>query len=121
GLIVTAISGIDIALWDLKGKAFNAPVHQLMGGPLRTSVQAYATGTYRTENGDPFDYIIEEVKGYVDQGFSAVKLKIGFGVKEDAELIRAVRAAIGDRGLMLDANHAYDALEAIELGNMVAD
>jgi D-galactarolactone cycloisomerase len=60
------------------------------------------------------------VKGYVKEGFSAVKLKIGFGVKEDEKLIRAVRDAIGpDIGLMLDANHGFDALEAIELGRRV--
>jgi D-galactarolactone cycloisomerase len=122
GLVITALSGIDIALWDLKGRHFGAPVHRLMGGPLRTEVRAYATGTYRKQTGDPFDYIVAEVKGYVAEGFSAVKLKIGFDVEQDAALIRAVRAAIGpDIGLMLDANHGYDAIEAIRLGNLVAD
>jgi D-galactarolactone cycloisomerase len=122
GLVITALSGIDIALWDLKGRHFGAPVHRLMGGPLRTEVRAYATGTYRKQTGDPFDYIVAEVKGYVAEGFSAVKLKIGFDVDQDAALIRAVRAAIGpDIGLMLDANHGYDAIEAIRLGNLVAD
>ncbi|RWH94079.1 MAG: mandelate racemase/muconate lactonizing enzyme family protein [Mesorhizobium sp.] len=122
GLVVTAISGVDIALWDLKGKILGRPVHQIMGGPLRSRVQAYATGTYRRGSGDPMEYIVDEVRGYVDQGFEAVKLKIGFNVAEDAALIRAVRAAIGkDKGLMLDANHGYDALEAIALGQAVAD
>jgi D-galactarolactone cycloisomerase len=84
-------------------------------------VRAYATGTYRLKSGDPLDYIVREVKGYVKEGFSAVKLKIGFGVNEDEKLIRAVRDAIGpDIGLMLDANHGFDALEAIELGRRVA-
>lgn len=122
GLVVTAMSGVDIALWDLKGKILGRPVHELMGGPLRTRVQAYATGTYRRGSGNPLDYVVEEVRGYVDEGFDAVKLKIGFDVAADAELIRAVRAAIGkDRALMLDANHGYDALEAIALGQAVAD
>ncbi len=121
GLIVTALSGIDIALWDLKGRHFGVPVHVLMGGPLRTEVKAYATGTYRLETGDPLDYIVREVQGYVAEGFSAVKLKIGFGVDEDEKLIRAVREAIGPKiGLMLDANHGFDCLEAIELGRRVA-
>jgi len=44
GMPICAISGIDIALWDITGKHFNAPIHQLMGGPLRTEVEAYATG-----------------------------------------------------------------------------
>lgn len=122
GVTICALSGIDIALWDIKGKAFNAPIHQVMGGPLRTRVEAYATGTYRRDEGDPFEYVIEEVRGYIDEGFSGVKLKIGRDVDEDAELIRAIRAAIGrDRRLMLDANHGYDAVEAIDLGRRVAD
>ena len=121
GLVINAISGIDTALWDLKGRHFEAPVHVLMGGPFRREVRAYATGTYRLKSGDPLDYIVREVNGYVKEGFSAVKLKIGFDVKEDEKLIRAVRDAIGpDIGLMLDANHGYDALEAIELGRRVA-
>jgi D-galactarolactone cycloisomerase len=52
GLVVNAISGIDIALWDLKGRHFETPVHVLMGGPLRREVRAYATGTYRLRSGD---------------------------------------------------------------------
>lgn len=121
GLVVTALSGVDIALWDIKGKRFGAPIHRLMGGPLRTSVAAYATGTYRRDSGDPLEYITEEVAGYVREGFGAVKLKIGFGLEEDIALTRAVRETIGPKvGLMLDANHGYDALEAISLGCSVA-
>jgi D-galactarolactone cycloisomerase len=121
GLVVTALSGIDIALWDLKGRHFEAPIHVLMGGPVRREVRAYATGTYRLSTGDPLDYVVREVQGYVREGFSAVKLKIGFGIDEDAKLIRAVREAIGPTtGLMLDANHGFDAIEAIALGRRVA-
>ena len=57
GLTITALSGLDIALWDIKGKRFEAPVHVLMGGPLRTEVAAYATGTYRRGSADPLTYI----------------------------------------------------------------
>ena len=122
GLVMSALSGVDIALWDLRGKALGVPVHRLMGGPLRTRVQAYATGTYRLEQGDPLDYVVREVRGYVDEGFQAVKLKIGFDLEEDIALIRATRAAIGpERGMMLDANHGFDALDAIALGRRVAD
>ena len=121
GLVVTAISGCDIALWDLKGKHFGAPVHQLMGGPFRREVRAYATGTYRRDAGDPLDYITEEVAGYVAEGFHAVKLKIGFDVAADAALTEAVRDTIGPgTGLMVDANHGFDVLEAIDYGNRVA-
>jgi D-galactarolactone cycloisomerase len=120
GSIVQGLSGIDIALWDLKGKFLDEPVHRLMGGPLRTSVEAYATGLYRRETGAPENYLAEEARGYRDEGFTAVKLKVGYGVEEDARMARAVRAAIGPGvGLMIDANHAYDAVEAIRLGRQV--
>ena len=80
GLAVTALSGVDVALWDIKGKHFGAPIHVLMGGPIRLEVRAYATGTYRRGSADPLGYIVEEVQGYAREGFPAVKLKIGFGV-----------------------------------------
>jgi D-galactarolactone cycloisomerase len=122
GLPVQALSGIDIALWDLRGKHFGAPVHRLIGGPVRTEVQAYATGLYRREGGDPRAYLAEEAAGYVAEGFGAIKLKVGFGVAEDAGIARAVREAIGpDVALMIDANHGYDATRAIRLGRMIAD
>jgi D-galactarolactone cycloisomerase len=120
GVVIEGISGIDIALWDIKGKHFGVPVHRLMGGPLRTEVQAYATGLYRRKSGDPLRYLAEEAAGYVAEGFRAVKLKVGFGVEEDAAVTRAVREAIGpDIALMVDANHAYDTVAAIRLGRMI--
>jgi D-galactarolactone cycloisomerase len=120
GVVIEGISGIDIALWDIKGKHFGVPVHRLMGGPLRTEVQAYATGLYRRKSGDPLRYLAEEAAGYVAEGFKAVKLKVGFGVEEDAAVTRAVREAIGpDIALMVDANHAYDTVAAIRLGRMI--
>src|ERR1700710_153936 len=95
GVVIQGLSGIDIALWDIKGKHFGVPVHQLLGGPLRTSVQAYATGLYRRKSGDPLQYLAGEAAGYVADGFKAVKLKAGFGIEEDAAVTRAVREAIG--------------------------
>jgi len=122
GLAISALSGVDIALWDLKGRHFGVPVHRLLGGPLRKEVRAYATGTYRVEHGDPFEYVVDEVAGYKAQGFHAAKVKIGFDVAADAALVRAVRRKVGlDFGLMLDANHGFDAVEAIALGRAVAD
>ena len=120
GAVIQGLSGIDIALWDIKGKHFGVPVHRLLGGPLRSEVQAYATGLYRRKSGDPLRYLAEEVAGYVADGFKAVKLKVGFGVEEDVAVTRAVREAIGpDIALMVDANHAYDAVAAIRLGRMI--
>jgi D-galactarolactone cycloisomerase len=120
GAVIQGLSGIDIALWDIKGKHFGVPAHRLMGGPIRTEVAAYATGLYRRETGSPEAYLAEEAAGYAAEGFRAVKLKVGFGIEEDARVTRAVREAIGaDVALMIDANHAYDAVAAIRLGRQV--
>lgn len=122
GLTITALSGIDVALWDIKGKRCGLPVYSLLGGAFRKSVLAYATGAFRRLSGDRPAYLAEETSAYVREGFSAVKIKIGYGVAEDIAAIRAVREAIGaDRGLMIDANHGYDVIEAIELARAVAD
>jgi D-galactarolactone cycloisomerase len=120
GVVIQGLSGIDIALWDIKGKHFGVPVHQLLGGTVRSDVRAYATGLYRRKSGDPIHYLADEAAGYVAEGFSAVKLKVGFGVEEDVAMTRAVREAIGDKvALMVDANHAYDSIAAIKLGRMI--
>jgi D-galactarolactone cycloisomerase len=120
GVVVQGLSGIDIALWDIKGKHFGVPAYRLMGGPLREQVQAYATGLYRRKSGNPVEYLAEEAAGYVAEGFKAVKLKVGFGVEEDARVTRAIRDTIGsDVALTVDANHAYDAAAAIRLGRKI--
>src|ERR1700688_4975171 len=116
GLPVEALSAVDIALWDLKARYLGLPVHRLLGGALRSRVEAYATGFYRKSAGDPFSYLIEEAHQRVAEGFSAIKLKLGFGLDADARLSEAVRRAIGGGiGIMVDANHAYDATGAIRL------
>lgn len=120
GLVVEGLSGIDIALWDIRGKYFSCPAYQLLGGSRRDDVQAYATGLYRRREGNPLEYLPAEAAGYVEQGFAAVKLKVGFGVKQDVAITAAVREAIGpDVELMVDANHAYDAVAAIQLGRQI--
>jgi D-galactarolactone cycloisomerase len=125
GLAIEALSAVDIALWDLKGRHLGVPVHRLIGGPLRSRVEAYATGFYRkrssgSETGDPLDYLIEEARERVAQGFRAIKLKLGFDFDDDLRLCHAVRRAIGDGiRIMIDANHAYDATAAIRLGRRI--
>jgi D-galactarolactone cycloisomerase len=117
GVVVAALSGLDIALWDALGKRLGQPIHRLFGGPLRSEVQAYATGLYKQECDDLAALLAEEAASYVEQGFRAVKMKVGFGVAEDVQLVHAVRAAIGpDVQLMIDANHAYDAVAAVQVG-----
>jgi D-galactarolactone cycloisomerase len=121
GLLVQALSGIDIALWDLKGRALGLPVHALLGGALRDGVQAYATGLYRRRLDDHEGYLREEAAQYAAEGFRAMKLKVGWGVEEDLCLARAVRAEIGEGiALMVDANHAYDRVAATRFGRRAA-
>lgn len=121
GLTLGALSGIDIALWDLTAKDAGRPVHQLLGGLTRPSVRAYATGLYR----DPDDWIptlVEEARRYVAEGYALVKMKVGFGLDFDVAAVRAVRQAIGRQiGLAVDANHAYRPAQAVELGRRIAD
>jgi D-galactarolactone cycloisomerase len=122
GLVVEAISALDIALWDIAGKALDLPVHRLMGGPLRLEVEAYATGFYRREREDHLAYLVEEAQQRISEGFRTLKLKTGWGLAEDIALTRGFRAAIGpDIGLLVDCNHAYDAPAAIAYGRAVAD
>ena len=121
GVTITALSGIDIALWDIKGKALGQPISVLMGGRFRESVRAYATGAFRTDGVDRVPALAAECAGYRDEGFHATKIKIGFGVEEDIRAIAAVREAIGpEMRLMIDANHGYDVIEAVKLGKAAA-
>jgi D-galactarolactone cycloisomerase len=121
GLTVTALSGIDVALWDIKGKHFGTSISRLLGGRFRETVKAYATGSFRKDGVERVSDVSAEVAGYAKQGFHAVKIKIGFDVKEDIAVIRAVRETVGpDIRVMIDANHGYDALEAIEVGQALA-
>ncbi len=120
GVVIQGLSAVDIALWDIRGKAFGVPVHRLMGGPLRTEVQAYATGLYLKDWDDPAIGLADEAAGYVEEGFKAMKLKVGFGIDHDVQMTDAVRGAIGDHAaLMIDANHGYDAVSAIALGRRI--
>ncbi|NVP55255.1 mandelate racemase/muconate lactonizing enzyme family protein [Mycoplana rhizolycopersici] len=121
GLTITALSGIDIALWDIKGKRFGVPVSTLLGGRFRNEVRAYATGSFKREGVDRVEDNAADAARYWAEGFHATKIKIGFGVEQDLAVIRAVREAIGsEMRLMIDANHGYDVLEAVDLGRRAA-
>lgn len=122
GLPIEALSAVDIALWDLKGRHLGLPIHRLMGGPLRTRVQAYATGFYRKRGGDPMEYLVAEAHERVTEGFTGLKLKLGFGLNHDIRLCRTIRDAVGSQvAIMIDANHAYDATGAIRLGRSIQE
>jgi D-galactarolactone cycloisomerase len=120
GPFADALSAVDIALWDIKGKHFGQPIHRLMGGPLRSKVPVYATGLFMRPDGNPENYLVEEALAYLAEGYNAIKLKVGFGLDYDVRAVRAVRSAIGkDPKLMVDANEAYDAVEAIRLARRI--
>jgi D-galactarolactone cycloisomerase len=117
GIPITAISAIDIALWDIKGKKLGLPVYKLLGGAYRKKARVYATGLYEPQNVPSVsDALVEEGLGYKAAGFVGMKLKVGYGTETDMKLLKALREAIGrDLYLMVDANHAYNAPEAIRL------
>ncbi|MFC1935489.1 mandelate racemase/muconate lactonizing enzyme family protein [Chloroflexota bacterium] len=112
-LILGAIGGVDIALWDIKGKAANMPVYKLLGG-YRNRVPCYVTGGYYQEGKTNSD-LVRECESYVDMGYNAIKLKVGgLSVEEDVARVRTVREALGpDIDIMLDVNEAYDVPTAI--------
>jgi D-galactarolactone cycloisomerase len=117
--VMAAIAGIDIALWDIKGKAAGMPVYRLLGGENRP-IFTYATGGYYRPNATNTEYGAELAR-FLELGYRAVKLKTGAGtVAAEAERIAAVRRAIGDEPLlMLDMNAAYDLPDCIEFARAV--
>lgn len=121
GFAITALSGIDIALWDVMGRTTGKPIHKLIGGAHRTSVQAYATGLYFIDMDRLVEEAVEEALAYKEQGFRAIKMKIGLGdPKLDFERVKAVREAIGPEvQLAVDANHCFTVPQAIRLGRML--
>jgi L-alanine-DL-glutamate epimerase-like enolase superfamily enzyme len=118
--IMAAIGGIDIALWDLKGKAVGLPVFRLLGG-TRTAVFTYATGGYYRE-GEPLPRCADEFARFVADGYRAVKLKTGaLSLADEVIRVRSVREAIGpDVQLMLDMNAPYDVAGCIRFAEAVA-
>jgi L-alanine-DL-glutamate epimerase-like enolase superfamily enzyme len=109
GAIVSAVAGIDIALWDLVGKTLKIPVYQLLGGRYHDKIPAYASGFFG-KDGRPLtpSECASEAKSYADQGFKGVKMKVGFGKKQDLLNLEAVRTALGpDLGIMADANQGF--------------
>ncbi|RZI70736.1 MAG: mandelate racemase/muconate lactonizing enzyme family protein, partial [Variovorax sp.] len=100
-----ALSGIDMALWDIRGKQANMSLVDLIGGAPRR-VKAYAGGI--ALGYQPAASLAEEAMGYVRQGYKAVKLRVGDGARNDIERVSAVRKALGDDvDILLDANTVY--------------
>jgi L-alanine-DL-glutamate epimerase-like enolase superfamily enzyme len=108
GMLLEAISGVDIALWDVMGKATGQPVYNLLGGRTRERIRAYASRLYPQED---LDRLTEEARRYVAEGFTAVKMRFGYGPKDgragmrkNRKLVQTVREAVGqDVEVMADA------------------
>jgi glucarate dehydratase len=98
-----ALSGIDIALWDLVGRAVGQPLHRLWGGAWRTSSPFYAD----IPPGEP-DQMGEDAIRWVARGFRTIYLKVGFGAETDIARVRTIREAIGaGPRIRVDANQAW--------------
>jgi D-galactarolactone cycloisomerase len=123
GTVIAAISAIDVALWDLCGKAAGLPVHRLLGGAFRTRVQAYATGFYRIAGQGEAPRLADEARAHHAAGLRAMKVKLGYGLADDVAVMAAVADAVAGRDvtLMIDTNHAYGVGDAIRLGRALAD
>ena len=99
GIGMTAISALDLAIWDAKGKLLNQPVFRLLGGRTKSRIPVYASRLYS----QPLDTLYSEAKAYAEAGFGAVKLRFGWGPKDglagmhrNLELVRTTREAVGD-------------------------
>ncbi len=119
GITTRVISGIDIALWDIKGKVANRPVHKMLGG-FTDKVPVYIAGGYY-EEGKGLEELAAETSQSVSLGARAIKMKIGGApINEDVERVRVVRQAAGpDVKVMVDANCAYRYYEAIEIARKI--
>lgn len=121
GAETRALSSIDLALWDVKAKAANLPLYQLLGG-FRNELPFYVAGGYYTP-GKGLRELQAELESYVSLGARGVKMKVGgMSIADDVARVSAARAAIGDDvELMLDANCAYRAGEAIQFAERVKE
>ncbi len=117
GMPIQSLSGVDIALWDIVGKATTLPLYQLVGGRCRERIPVYGYGMMLRRDQDLDRIFAEEAAAIEARGFGAVKMKVGLGPREDVRLVEAVRAALSDSmRLMVDANHGYTTSDAFYVG-----
>jgi len=122
GLMFCALSAVDIALWDLKGKIVNLPLYKLLGGN-KTKIPVYSSGGW-TSYAD--QELVDEMKSMVKQGYSLIKFKVGVeggrNPRRDLERVRKVREGVGPEiGLLLDANNCWDSATAVQFANNVRE
>ena len=119
GMPIQALSGIDIALWDILAKKSNLPLYQLLGGKTndKTPVYGYGMMLQKKTVQELCELFKNEASQIKEKNFKAMKMKIGMGPKEDLKLVSAVRDTIGSEfKLMVDANHAYNKNDALYVG-----
>ena len=113
GLGVAILSAVDIALWDIKGKALGAPVYELLGGAFQDPVPVYASSVYWA----PPEEAARQARAFVDEGFNAFKVKVGLDVSNDIDSLLAIREEVGpDVDMMVDANQCYTRHLALRVG-----
>jgi D-galactarolactone cycloisomerase len=118
GVGVVAMSGVDIALWDILGKVRGLPLYQLMGGKYRDKVPVYATALYPEEPSK----VARRARTFADQGFQGVKIKVGFDLQQAVRIVRAVRQELGkDFMVMTDANQGYAVDVALKASEAFAE
>ncbi|MEQ1899200.1 MAG: L-rhamnonate dehydratase [Devosia sp.] len=124
GIGMTAISAVDLAIWDAKGKILKQPVFKLLGGRTKSKIEVYASRLYS----QPLDTLFTEAKAYADQGFKSVKLRFGWGPKDGLEglhknvaLVKTTREAVGDNvDIMADAYMGWNIEYAKRMLRMLA-
>src|ERR1700728_97806 len=118
GFMLDAISGIDIALWDIKGKIAEEPISSLLGGPFNTHFPSYVSGLRAPSD----EARAELAAGCLAEGFAAVKLYLGRGVERDIAQAKAVRDRVGSEGrLMADLFWKYTLSQAERLGRALQE
>ncbi len=120
GTLVAAISALDIAFWDIRATSAGLPLYRMLGASETDRIPCYATGFYFTDEQLAASALEREARDHLDHGFKAVKMKVGRGLEQDVQAVAILREAIGPTTrLMIDANHAYDPVQAISLGRRV--
>lgn len=114
-----AVSGIDIALWDILGKTANLPLYKILGGGGNSELPVYVG--CMTLGIQPIASLVEEASEYAAQGYRALKLRGGAGVVADVQLAAAAREALPDIDIMIDANCAYSWQQAVVLARRLAE
>ena len=123
GSVVSGISAIDIALWDIAGQFYDQPIYQLLGGCFRNKIKPYATGFYRIKGIDEASRLSEEAISHYENGFDHMKIKLGFGLEDDLKCMKSISEVLEGKNvtLMVDTNHAYGRSEALHLGYALSE